>query len=390
MEKIIEFLDNYYSKAQKLSNDFSMTRDFEWTSLVILNELAVQLGHIYNIIYQNEAINEPGRIFNNLGDELSDVFLQLVALADSMSIDMYHIRSLKNIDENNWFALPVLFGQLNEAVMEKFGYRFNKPRNGFQTTDQFIEDRILRMFCVTYKIAVKYDLDIEKEFQLMLDDANGFLKRFVKKGKKTEYIDTYNEKHEFIDRFEKGKAHRLGLWHDTFGVLIFNPRTKKVFFQLKNHLHNNVCLSDLLEITAGGHLQAGEKIEDGIREVYEETGLEISFKSLIKCYTRNCDIDNGMVIREFQHYYILPLDIDINDLRMDNDEVIGFIEIDLENCENIIKNNSYSLGILKTSEEILKKKVTKNYFDEAFVNNGVFEKLLNKVIEYTKNYKGDR
>ena len=97
-----------------------------------------------------------------------------------------------------------------------------------------------------------------------------------------------------------------------------------------------------------------------------------------------------MVIREFQHYYILPLDIDINDLRMDNDEVIGFIEIDLENCENIIKNNSYSLGILKTSEEILKKKVTKNYFDEAFVNNGVFEKLLNKVIEYTKNYKGDR
>lgn len=135
MEKIIEFLDNYYSKAQKLSNDFSMTRDFEWTPLVILNELAVQLGHIYNIIYQNETINEPGRIFNNLGDELSDVFLQLIALADSMSIDMYHIKSLKNIDENNWFALPVLFGQLNEAVMEKYGYRFNKPRNDFQTTD---------------------------------------------------------------------------------------------------------------------------------------------------------------------------------------------------------------------------------------------------------------
>ena len=98
MEKIIEFLDNYYNKAQKLSNDFSITRDFEWTPLVILNELAVQLGHIYNIIYQNEAINEPGRIFNNLGDELSDVFLQLIALADSMSIDMYHIKSLKNID----------------------------------------------------------------------------------------------------------------------------------------------------------------------------------------------------------------------------------------------------------------------------------------------------
>lgn len=49
MKKIISFLDNYYQKAIKLSNDFSVTRDYEWTPLLILNELSIQVGHIYNI-----------------------------------------------------------------------------------------------------------------------------------------------------------------------------------------------------------------------------------------------------------------------------------------------------------------------------------------------------
>ncbi|MCX4255251.1 MAG: hypothetical protein OSJ63_08335, partial [Bacilli bacterium] len=146
MEKIISFLDNYYKKAIKLSNDFSITRDYEWTPLLILNELSIQVGHIYNIAYQSEAVNEPNRVFSNLGDELSDVFLQLIALADSMNIDMYNIRNLKPLKESDWLAFPVLFGQLNEAVMEKYGYRFNKPRSGFSTTDEFIENRILRLF----------------------------------------------------------------------------------------------------------------------------------------------------------------------------------------------------------------------------------------------------
>lgn len=179
MNKVIRFLDNYYKKAIKLSNDFGVTRDFDWTPLLILNELSIQVGHIYNIIYQSEAVNEPRRAFTNLGDELSDVFLQLIALADSMNIDMYDIKELKPIKEDDWLAFPVLFGQLNEAVMEKCGFRFNKARCGFATTDDFIKNRILRLFDVTYQIALKYNLDIEKEFDLMLQDANAFLERFV-------------------------------------------------------------------------------------------------------------------------------------------------------------------------------------------------------------------
>ena len=158
MEKEIEFLNNYYQKAVQLSKDFSITRNYEWTPLLILNELSVQVGHIYNIIYQSEAVNESNRVFSNLGDELSDIFLQLITLADSMNVDMYKIKELNCLKEDNWFAFPILFGQLNEAIMEKYGYRFNKPRKGFSTIDDFIENRILRLFDITYQIAEKYNL----------------------------------------------------------------------------------------------------------------------------------------------------------------------------------------------------------------------------------------
>ncbi len=181
MEKELQFLNNYYARAIRLSDDFGITRIREWSPMVILNELSVQVGHVYNIVYKSEAVDEPNRAFNDLGDELSDVFLQLIALASSMGMNLYEVRSLQELKEDNWLALPVVLGQLNEAVMERYGYRFNKPRSGFATTDEFISNRICRLFDITYQIAVKYNLDIEQEFARMLDDANAFLERYRQK-----------------------------------------------------------------------------------------------------------------------------------------------------------------------------------------------------------------
>lgn len=181
-DEIVEFLDKYYLRALKLSAGFSATREFEWTPLLVLNELSVQAGHVYNTIYKSEAVDEPGRNFTNLGDELSDIFLQIITLAYSLHIDLYNLKSLFSVKEDSWFALPVLLGQLNEAIMEKYGYRFRKTHGKFKTVEQFIEDRLLRLFIVNYRIAQKYHIDINNEFNSMLDDANSFLSHFRSRG----------------------------------------------------------------------------------------------------------------------------------------------------------------------------------------------------------------
>lgn len=383
MNNIINFLNNYYDKAIKLSNEFSVTRSFEWGNLLILNELSIQIGHIYNVVYKNDVVNEKDRIFDNLGDEISDVLLQLIALSDSLNLDLYEIKDMEMFDEKDWLSLPILFGQLNEAIMEKEGYRFSKPRKGFSNIDEFIKNRILRLFIITYNISLNYNLDIQKEFELMLEDANGFLARF---SKKLEYISVYDDIHNFKGVVEKRKAHKLGLWHEVIGVLIFNPVTQNVYFQLKNH-KNNVFSNDkdLLEITVEGHLKAGEDVKDTVREIKEQTGIEVSFEDLIPCLTRKCDMDNGMLIREFQNFYLLPMKVDLKDFN--SDKVNGFIQMNLKDALNIVL---YGIG-LQNEMKIIKDNeigdliITRDDFDEMFLNNGVFYDLLNKTQEYIEN-----
>ncbi len=173
MNRVQLFVDQFYDQAICLSNAFSITREHDWNALIILNELSVQLGQIYNIMYDNEVVGERNRKFCNLGDELSDVLLQLLSLYDCMYSDPIRIQS--EFREIHWMSLPILLGQLNEAVMEKYGYRFNKPREGFEKLDDFIQHRIFLLLSIVFQIAAFHGLDMSFEFSEMILDANNFL-----------------------------------------------------------------------------------------------------------------------------------------------------------------------------------------------------------------------
>ena len=170
-----------------------------------------------------------------------------------------------------------------------------------------------------------------------------------------------------------------------FGALVINPNTNEVFFQLKNYKHNNVNDRDLLEITAGGHLQASETVEDGVREIKEETGLDVLFDDLEIVGMRKCDVDNNMIIREFQHYYLLPLDVSINDLNIFDEEVKGFVKVNIDDALKILSDGISIIGTYKTVSGVINKTITIRDFDQAFVNNGVFISLLSSAKEYINN-----
>ena len=137
MKEINNFLDKHYQNAIKLCKDFESTKEKKWGPLLYLNELYVQVGHVYNIINKQKYISEPNRVFNNMGDEISDILLQLVNLAESLNIDMMEIKSIKTSKISNINALPVLLGQLSEILMEEFGYRFRKERCTYNNSYDF-------------------------------------------------------------------------------------------------------------------------------------------------------------------------------------------------------------------------------------------------------------
>ena len=180
MNNIIKFLDMHYKNASKLVSDFDITKEEDWNSKDYLNELYVQLGHVYNVLSSDNNVNEKNRKIDNLGDELADVLLQLINLARILNIDMYNIKKYDSYEYNEINGLPILLGQLTEVVMEMNQCRFKKDRSGFNCSYDFVEDRLFKLFIITYKISEKYNLDMIEEFSDMLEDANGFLNKVRK------------------------------------------------------------------------------------------------------------------------------------------------------------------------------------------------------------------
>jgi len=381
MKDIIKFLDTHYENALKLVSDFDITKSKKWDASDYVQELLVQVGHVYTVLDQDDDVKESKRKIDNLGDELADVLLQLINLARIMNIDMYEITSLKSYKSSNVNGLSILMGQLAEVIMENNSARFKKNRDGFNTSYDFIKDRIFKLFIITYNIGKEHKLNLIKEFSLMCDDANGFLTKF-RKGETNfkEYIDIYDEEENLLGYCEKELAHKLGYWHRVFGCLAYNSKTKKVFMQIKNPNHNKVHKKELLEITAGGHLISGETVENGTREFKEETGFDINYKDLTFVEYRKCNkiINKNYKIREFQYYYIIDLDKQITDfIEYDRNEVIGFVELKITDLIKLLNGKKREIkGIRENGKEIT---IDINSLDKDFIKNGLYISLLKKL-----------
>ena len=197
-----------------------------------------------------------------------------------------------------------------------------------------------------------------------------------------EYLNIYNDNHELIGECEKNLVHKVGLWHEIFTCQIVNPRKKTAVFQIKNHNHNNIHDKDLIEITIGGHLQSNEKLEDGIREIKEETGLEIDFNKLKYLGVRQVatTVKEDYIVREFQNIYLGFVDKDIKDYHCVDDEVSEFIEFDIDELIELLLENKKSIYGNTNKKKI---KITLDNFVESYLNG---DKLHLRLLIAAKRY----
>ena len=203
-----------------------------------------------------------------------------------------------------------------------------------------------------------------------------------------ELINIYNENHQYLGICEKGLAHKLGLWHETFNGIIVNKENKSIIFQIKNANHNRVHDMDKIDISVGGHYQAGEKIEDGIREIKEESGIEIDFKDLVYIGERQVStiVKEDYIVREFQKIFIVPYNGSITNLKCQDDEVNGFIEIKIDDCIDLfLKDKTSIVGIDNNKNNI---EVSLKKFVEAYLNGD--ELYLRLAIASKRFVEGER
>jgi isopentenyldiphosphate isomerase len=141
-----------------------------------------------------------------------------------------------------------------------------------------------------------------------------------------EKIDIYDAELRHLGVMDRIEAHMKGHWHKTFHCWVI---TKKeggaILFQLRSP--EMVNFPNMLDVSAAGHLEAGEDIKQGIREVSEELGIPVSMKSLHSLGYRIevADQDNGQKNREYQAVYIRNLDIPLSEYKPQIEEVSGLL-----------------------------------------------------------------
>ena len=162
----------------------------------------------------------------------------------------------------------------------------------------------------------------------------------------------------------KSEAHQKGWFHATVHIWLY---TKEGKILLQQRGFTKKVFPGLWDISVAGHVLAGESIIDAAkREVFEEIGLAINSKDLIKIGTRIHQVkhENGIQDNEHHHVFISELKKPFTELMIQKDEVEAIQLFDLsvlkktKNLENVllsrfheyycsVYDKIYSIGLSK-------------------------------------------
>ena len=135
----------------------------------------------------------------------------------------------------------------------------------------------------------------------------------------------------------KSEAHRLGLWHRCFHCWIVSLEAPSggAYLFVQRRANGKDTWPNRLDVTAAGHLGAGEEtFEGGLREVEEELGLKIEPGELVPLGTRRTELEIPAGLdREFQEVFLLVRSLFPKDLRLQEEEVAAVVRLRLDIVE---------------------------------------------------------
>jgi len=154
-----------------------------------------------------------------------------------------------------------------------------------------------------------------------------------------EYLDYYDDKLNYIGKATREEIHKKGLWHQTFHCWIVRNIHDGKYVLLQRRGPEKKTYPNTLDITAAGHLTAGETRIDGLRELNEELGINAKENNLIYLGIRMSSAKVGETLnQEFAHVHLLEWDIELSEYNLQFDEVSGLVEMKLEEGLKLFSN----------------------------------------------------
>ena len=130
----------------------------------------------------------------------------------------------------------------------------------------------------------------------------------------------------------RAQVHRDGDWHRAIHVWIYGVDSQGGFLLMNQRGRSKDTWPLALDATVGGHLGAGETVEDAFREVREEIGVSIApirFEHLFRRARSSDGLVPGILDRELQEIYLVRDDRPLTAYAPNPAELEGLVKVSL-------------------------------------------------------------
>ena len=144
-----------------------------------------------------------------------------------------------------------------------------------------------------------------------------------------EQLDVVDEVGRYLRTAPRDEVHERGEWHRVFHCQIVTLRNGVPTAVLQRRTRSKAAFPGLLDISAAGHLAAGETPLDGVRELEEELGVRPASADLVPLGVRRLadDSGEGTLNCELTSVYLLRDDRPLTDYVLARDEVDAVFDV---------------------------------------------------------------
>ena len=152
----------------------------------------------------------------------------------------------------------------------------------------------------------------------------------------SELLKIFDEHRNPVGVATREEVHKMGHWHETFHCWFISRENgvDYIHFQIRSHTKKDY--PNLLDITAAGHILAHETVYDGIREVKEEVGIDVSFDELVSLGIINyCVTIEDFIDKELAHVFLYENKKTMDEYKLQIEEVSGVVKAELNSFSKL-------------------------------------------------------
>lgn len=145
-----------------------------------------------------------------------------------------------------------------------------------------------------------------------------------------EMLKVFDNNRNQIGIATREEVHRLGYWHEAFHCWFVSVEDKRyIYLQLRSPMKKDY--PSLFDITAAGHLLAHETALDGVREIKEEIGIDVSDHELMSLGIIEYHVNKtGFIDKELANVYLYIGENILNEATLQKEEVSGIVRTEFE------------------------------------------------------------